>query len=32
LPRSVPLGLGGHASSPTSLVATPLRAPRCDAI
>jgi hypothetical protein len=24
-----PLGLGGHASSPTSLVATPLRALRC---
>jgi hypothetical protein len=24
-----PLGLGGHAFSPTSLVATPLRAPRC---
>jgi hypothetical protein len=24
-----PLGLGGHASSPASLVATPLRAPRC---
>jgi hypothetical protein len=24
------LGLGGHASSPASLVATPLRAPRCD--
>jgi hypothetical protein len=25
-----PLGLGGHASSPASLVATPLRAPRCE--
>jgi hypothetical protein len=24
-----PLGLGGHAFSPASLVATPLRAPRC---
>jgi hypothetical protein len=24
-----PLGLGGHASSPALLVATPLRAPRC---
>jgi hypothetical protein len=24
-----PLGLGGHASSPASLVASPLRAPRC---
>jgi hypothetical protein len=24
-----PMGLGGHASSPASLVATPLRAPRC---
>jgi hypothetical protein len=29
LPQSIPLGLGGQASSPTSLVATPLRAPRC---
>jgi hypothetical protein len=29
-PASIkPLGLGGHASSPASLVATPLRAPRC---
>jgi hypothetical protein len=25
-----PLGLGGHASSPASLVATSLRAPRCE--
>jgi hypothetical protein len=25
-----PLGLGGHASSPALLVATPLRAPRCE--
>jgi hypothetical protein len=24
-----PLGLGGHASSPASLLANPLRAPRC---
>jgi hypothetical protein len=32
LPQSIPLGLGGQASSPTSLVATPLRAPRCKAI
>jgi hypothetical protein len=24
-----PVGLGGHTSSPTSLVATPLQAPRC---
>jgi hypothetical protein len=31
-PQSHPLGLGGHASSPTSLVATPLQAPRCEAI
>jgi hypothetical protein len=32
LPQSIPLGLGGQASSPTSLVATPLRAPRCKEI
>jgi hypothetical protein len=25
-----PVGLGGHASSPASLVATPLRVPRCE--
>jgi hypothetical protein len=25
-----PLELGGHTSSPASLVATPLRAPRCE--
>jgi hypothetical protein len=31
-PLSHPLGLGGHSSSPTSLVATPLQAPRCEAI
>jgi hypothetical protein len=30
LPQSPPLGLGGHAFSPASLVATPLRAPRCE--
>jgi hypothetical protein len=29
LPQSIPLRLGGQASSPTSLLATPLRAPRC---
>jgi hypothetical protein len=29
LPQPPPLGLGGHAFSPDSLVATPLRAPRC---
>jgi hypothetical protein len=26
------LGLGGHTSSPASLVAAPLQAPRCEAI
>jgi hypothetical protein len=31
-PQSHLLGLGGHASSPASLVATPLQAPRCEAI
>jgi hypothetical protein len=31
-PQSQLLGLGGHASSPASLVATPLQAPRCEAI
>jgi hypothetical protein len=30
--QSLRLGLGGHASSPTSLVAAPLQAPRCKAI
>jgi hypothetical protein len=30
LPQSPPLGHGGHAFSPTTLVATPLRAPRCN--
>jgi hypothetical protein len=29
LPQSLRSGLGGHASSPASLVATPLQAPRC---
>jgi hypothetical protein len=32
LPQSHLLGLGGHASSPASLVATPLQAPWCKAI
>jgi hypothetical protein len=31
-PQSHLLGLGGHASSPASLVATPLQAPRCKEI
>jgi hypothetical protein len=31
-PQSHRLGLGGHTSSPASLVATPLQAPRCEAI
>jgi hypothetical protein len=31
-PQSRHLGLGGHASSPASLVAAPLQAPRCEAI
>jgi hypothetical protein len=31
-PQSHRLGLGGHASSPASLVATPLQAPWCEAI
>jgi hypothetical protein len=29
LSQSLHLGLGGHASSPATLVATPLQAPRC---
>jgi hypothetical protein len=31
-PQSIPLGLGGRASSPSTLVAPPLRAPRCNTI